>query len=187
VNKTKIKIGDLVDISAGLYSKTHAGGDMFYLMARDYDHTYKLKTNLEPGITQNEKTSKHILNKGDILFASKGHNFFAAVYNEEVKPAIASSVFLVLRPNKNINQNYLAWYFNHPETQKTLTGISKGSTIPSLSKKTLSEMIISLPGLELQEKIVEFEELRNKESEIKTRLINLQNELIDHQLLNIIK
>ena len=88
-----------------------------------------------------------------------------------MKPAIASSVFLVLRPKKNIiNQNYLAWYFNHPETQKTLTGISKGSTIPSLSKKTLSEMIISLPGLELQEKIVEFEELRNKESKIKTRL-----------------
>ncbi len=177
-----------MEISAGLYSRTHAGGDMFYLMARDYGHNYKLRTNLEPGITQNEKTSKHILNQGDMLFASKGHNFFAAVYKDEVKPAIASSVFLVLRPKKNIiNQDYLAWYLNHPDTQKTLASMSKGSTIPSLSKKTLSELTIPLPNLEIQQKIVEFEELRYKESQIKTRMNHLQKELIDNQLLNIIK
>ena len=75
MNKMKIKISDLMDISAGLYSKTHAGGDMFYLMARDYDHNYKLKTNLEPGITQNEKTSKHILIKEIFYLLQRGITF----------------------------------------------------------------------------------------------------------------
>lgn len=187
VNKTEVKIRDLFEINAGLYLKTHVSGNMYYLMARDYNEEFKIKSDIEPVIVEDDKTAKHILGKGDVLFASKGHNFFAAVYNEEVKPAVASSVFLVLRRKTNsIVPDYFAWYLNHPNIQKNLRSSSKGSTIPSISKKSLSEFAVPLPAIEIQEKIVEFENLRKKELTIRTELFRLKEELINNQLLNML-
>lgn len=182
--KTKLK--DIVKITSGLFSQTHTGAEIYYLMARDFDNNFHLKQNIEPRISDSEKLNKHLLTNGDILFAAKGNNLFAAVFEGEVSPAVASSVFLVLRLKNGIEPHFIAWYLNHPETQKLLWNLSTGSSIPSINKSSLAEVEIPIPDLKIQQKIVQFEKLRLKEKEIKRELNKLQEELLNYQLLNIV-
>ena len=182
----KVKLKNLAKISSGLFSRTHSGGDIFYLMARDFDKNFRLKTDVEPRISDSGKLPRHLLSEGDVLFAAKGHYFFAAVFDGEVSSAVASSVFLVLRLNNGIMPHFIAWYLNHPETQKLLWNLSTGSSIPSINKSSLAEVEIPIPDLEIQQKIVQFEKLRLKEKEIKRELNKLQEELLNYQLINIV-
>lgn len=182
-----VNLKNLAQIKSGLFSRTHSGAEIYYLMARDFDGNFYLKQDIEPRISDSEKLSKHLLTEGDILFAAKGHHFFAAVFKGEVSPAVASSVFFVLRLKKNVEPGYIAWYLNHPETQKSLLGLSTGSSIPSISKSKLAEVEIPIPEIDIQQKIVQFEELRLKEKEIKKELNKLQEELLNHQLINLVK
>lgn len=183
----KVKLKNLAQIKSGIFSRTHSGAEIYYLMARDFDRNFHLKQDIEPRISASEKLYKHFLAEGDILFAAKGHHFFATVFEGEVSPAVASSVFLVLRIRKEVKPDFIAWYFNHPETQKLLLSLSTGSSIPSINKSKLAEVEIPIPKIEIQEKIVQFEELRLKEKEIYTELNKLQEELLNHQLINLVK
>lgn len=183
----KVKLKNLAQIKSGLFSRTHSGAEIYYLMARDFDGNFHLKQDIEPGISDSEKLPKHLLVEGDILFAAKGHHFFAAVFKGEVSPAVASSVFFVLKLKKNVESDFIAWYLNHPETQKFLKGLSTGSSIPSISKSKLAEVEIPIPEIEMQQKIVQFEEIRLKEKGIRKELNKLQEELLNYRLLNLVK
>ncbi|MDZ7743754.1 MAG: hypothetical protein U5Q03_18975 [Bacteroidota bacterium] len=95
-----MKLKDIAKITTGVYRKASSAGDVFNLMARDFDNYGNLKPDREPSIILNENIEKHFLSKGDILFASKGFDNFAYIFNEEVKPAVASSMFLILKKLK---------------------------------------------------------------------------------------
>ncbi len=184
----KVNLSKIASIASGVYAKSHKGfGDVYYLMARDFDESFNLKPGLGPGVLEKEKLTKHFLQKGDILFAAKGHHFFAAVYRGEVSPAVASSVFLVLRIKEEVVPDFIVWYLNHPETQKFLLNLATGSSLPSISKSKLAKLEIPIPPFEIQQKVVQFEELRKKEKKIKEKLMHLQNELLNHQLIKLVQ
>jgi hypothetical protein len=51
----------------------------------------------------------------------------------------------------------------------------------------LAEVEIPIPEIEIQQKIVQFEEVRLKERGIRIKLNKLQEELLNHQLINLVK
>lgn len=86
-----------------------------------------------------------------------------------------------------MESDFVAWYLNHSETQKFLKGLSTGSSIPSISKSKLAEVEIPIPEIEMQQKIVQFQEIRLKEKGIRKELNKLQEDLLNYQLINLVK
>lgn len=134
------------------------------------------------------KIEKHLLKKGDVLFAAKGSKNFAAWYDNDKIPAVASTSFFVIRLiDQNVLPGYLTWFLNHPDTQILLKGQARGSSIASISKAVLSELEISIPSIQKQELILRIFKLRNKEKNLKQQIEELREIEIQNLLINAIK
>lgn len=183
-----IYIKDITTITTGIYTKTHSKGSVFYLQARDFDKYKTLKTNLEPNITNANSIKKHLLNKGDVLIAAKGFDNFAVMYNKDVSPAVASSIFIVLRniDNSIIMPEFLVWFLNHPKTQLLLKKNAKGTSLPSINKKHIGEMEIPIPNIKKQKLIMEVGKLNIQEKQLHSKIQRLKETIINQQLINVL-
>lgn len=127
------KLKDILLIKSGVFAKSDTNPDLFYIQSTDFDKQRNWNQALNPILTKSAKFAHHILNIGDILFAAKGRDFFAIVYDGMFQPAVASTTFLVLQVQSNvIKPDFVAWYLNHPQTQSLLWSLAKGSAIPSI-------------------------------------------------------
>ena len=79
-----------------MYSQPDILADTLYLQANYFDRNGVLDKAIRPDIKLTEKSSKHLLQNGDVLFAAKGLNNYALVYNEKMGRAVASSSFIVI-------------------------------------------------------------------------------------------
>ncbi|WP_338360074.1 restriction endonuclease subunit S [Yeosuana marina] len=185
----KIKLQNICHISTGVYVKTERIGDVYYIQARDFDKYLNLELGLKPEIYSGNINNNHYLKSGDIIIAAKGFHHFAFTFKEQVMPAVASSMFIVLRQidrNKAI-PDFITWYINHPKTQTHLSRVSKGSSLPSINKSIIGELEISIPSLEKQELILTISKLRVEESRLKECIEDLKDDLINEKLINILK
>ncbi|MCC5916521.1 MAG: restriction endonuclease subunit S [Cryomorphaceae bacterium] len=171
-----------------MFGKPEPNGDYAYLFTRHFDDNGQLSHAIYPDIPSNAKTQKHALIPGDVLFAAKGAKNFAAVYHNNNPPAIASTSFLILRlyNTNNILPEYLAWSINQPNTMAYLRSQAKGTSIASISKKTLGELEVSIPSIEMQQTILEIMRLRKREKSIRERIENLRDQHIQQLLIQAI-
>ena len=184
-----MEITSLVRIVSGINQKRHPLGEVFYLQSRDFLSNQLLNPALKPSVEYSDRLEKHFLQKGDILVMSKGHNGFNAfVYNGDKKPAVASSIFLVL---KNINPiiipAYFAWYINLESTQKELINKSRGTALPAIKTSMLAEVKIPIVSINEQLKIVKIDQLKKRESSLVKRLDALKIIELETKLKKIIK
>ena len=184
--KMKSQIKQIAKITSGIYLKGKPSGDVFNLQARDVDENFRFRKGLTPTAFSDLKVGKHYLHQGDVLVASKGNDFFAVVYNEEYFPAVASSIFLVIRnlDTHKVLPEYLSWFINHPKTQHYFKSVSKGTSLPTINKDHLASLEIPLPSVEKQKKIVLFDNLKSRRKKLITQICDLKEKLIDQQLLN---
>ncbi len=178
-----MEIREMASVYSGIYvSSLIKEGDVFYLQARDFNSDREIVANLAPSIAMHKNLEKHFLRAGDILLVAKGNTFFSAVFKDSHSPAVASSVFLVIRLfNFNIiHPNYLSWYLNLPKTQTMLHAMAKGTGISSISKKGLLELEIPVPTLEKQVLVLELAQIKKKESDIFNQIIALKELQFNH-------
>jgi restriction endonuclease S subunit len=184
--KTALK--HITSIQTGVFAKPIQKGEIVYLQSKHFDENGELAEILYPDLEADSKIQKHLLKKGDVLFAAKGTKNFAAWYESEAIPAVASTSFFVIRiHDRNILPGYLTWFLNHPSTQVLLKGQARGSSIASISKAVLSELEIPIPNVQKQELILRVFKLRNKEKNLKQQIENLREREIQHLLINAIK
>ncbi|CAN5906716.1 hypothetical protein BH11BAC7_BH11BAC7_22230 [soil metagenome] len=125
-----------------------------------------------------------LLKRGDILFLTKGPKNFAFTFQKEY-PAVASSVFFVLRPDKEkIYSEYLCWYLNQESTQLELRKAKEGTTILNINKKTFEELSIKVPSLFTQQKLVNLYMLWQVEKEKTAELINMKDKYYNNLALH---
>lgn len=178
----------ITSIQTGVFAKPIQKGEIVYLQAKHFNENGELTETLYPGLSADNKLDKHLLKKGDILFAAKGTKNFAACYENEEMPAVASTSFFVIKLNdKNVLPGYLTWFLNHPNTQTLLKGYARGTSIASISKIVLSELEIPIPSIQKQELILRIYKLRNKERNLKQQIENLREIEIQNLLINAIK
>ncbi len=184
--KTALK--HITSIQTGVFAKPIQKGEIVYLQAKHFDENGELAETLYPDLDADIKIQNHLLKKGDVLFAAKGTKNFAAWYENEEMPAVASTSFFVIRLNdNNVLPGYLTWFLNHPNTQILLKGQAKGSSIASISKAVLSELEITIPNIQKQELILRIFKLRNKEKNLKQQIEMLRESEIQQILINAIK
>lgn len=174
------KLGEVIKIKSGVFAKGGANPDLFYIQSTDFDKQRYWNKTLNPILSNTTKFTSHILNVGDVLFASKGRDFFAVVYDGKFQPAVASTTFLVLQVQSDVVlSDYIAWYINHPKTQSLLWSFAKGSAIPSISKTILEQIEISIPQISKQMAILEVSKLQVIEKRIHKQIVKLRQEYIN--------
>lgn len=185
-------LDEMATLSTGLYLKPNAQADTYYLHGVHFDETGTFDRSVRPQVKSSEKTEKHLLRNDDVLFAAKGLNNFAVVFNEaEVGgKAVASSSFIVVRlsdrRNSHVLPAYLAWFLTFaPEVRSFHKQL--GTTIPSISISKLSELEIDIPSLEQQQRIVDIQAMRYREKQLARELEEKKDYLIKHQLLHAAK
>ncbi|SFL39130.1 type I restriction enzyme, S subunit [Lachnospiraceae bacterium KH1T2] len=110
------------------------------------------------------KYEKYRVEKGNILFALTGdpvnkNNPLSwvgrvSVYEEDA-PALLNQRVCRLIPSKEVNSKYIYYYFRDFENFYALASIAKGSASQAnISTKDIEDVDISLPSLEIQNRIV---------------------------------
>ena len=178
----EIELKNAVKIKSGVFAKSDTNPDLYYIQSTDFNKQRQWNTDLNFVLTHGEKFKNHVLEVGDVLFASKGRDFFAVVYDGKFQPAVASTTFLVLQVDKNMMiPAFLAWFLNHPKTQKLLWSLAKGSAIPSISKSILENITIPIPDISKQNLILELFKLQQKEKHIYKQIGKLRQAYINEQ------
>lgn len=181
-------LSELTNITSGINQKKDPQGSIFYILASDFDEQGLLVDELKPSVKDVPKLPRHYLEKGDVLVLSKGHHgFLSYVYHGEKSPAVASSIFMVLRNTvKQVLPEYLSWYINLESTQHYLISNSRGSALPAINKTILGELEIPTPCLQTQQKIVAISKLKNRESKLLEQLDALKNKALEIKLKELI-
>lgn len=176
---------DAVMPSIGAYLKPDLQGDVLYLQVQHFNANKEFLHPSNPLVKKTPKTERHLLQEGDVVFAAKGFNIFAAVYHVEDGPVIASSSFMVLRLKRQplLTPDYLAWFLNTSPQISKLHKSKTTTTIPSISIKDLDEVQIPVPPLHIQETIVAVSNLKKKQEAIERRLQELKSVLNKQTLL----
>jgi len=191
----EIKLTDIsvIDGIFGGYSfrgkvENEPDGSVFVIQMKDLSNNYSKIENTLLLIGEGKIRSKFHLQKNDILFIAKGSNNFAMVYDLDLKTAVASSAFFVIRINRSIaNPYFVAWYINQRKVQQYLTENMAGTYIPNINIDTVKNMKISMPSMEEQNRIAELNQLMLKEQYLINAAKEKRKKLLETILCNQLK
>jgi len=183
----KKQIKEITSIRTGLFAKPSGVGEVVYLQAKHFDEYGQLLSVLHPDLMAEGISEKHLLQKGDVLFAAKGTKNFATVFEHHNEAAVASTSFFVIRPTvKQLLPEYLAWFLNSLTTQTILKGQAIGTSMPSISKQVLETLEITVPDIEVQKAILQIAKLRTKEKALKLTIEALREKQIQQQIFSVL-
>lgn len=170
-------IGDVADIRFGYYAKPSPDKGVPYLQAKQFDVNGNIIAQPDTYLEPVQKVKEQLLNDGDVLFAGKGYKNFAWCYYSSFGDAVASTIFFVLTPNRNvILPEYLTTMLNYPKNQLYFQHLAAGNAIPSIRKSELAGFKIPVVALEVQQKIVEIYRLHQQEQQLTLALLSKKNE-----------
>lgn len=185
----KAKVKEICSVSSGVYSQSGQLGNAIYLQANYFDEYGNMEEYIKPNLVLDDKTRKHLLDEGDVLFAAKGMNNFAVSVKNKMGACVASSTFLVLRIKEEFRKlilpEYLVWFLNHPNTQVNLKAKAIGTGLPSISKKALEKIEIEVPSMTTQQNIIIIDELRKREKQLRIKIEGLREKQVQHLLYHL--
>ncbi|MGU9937076.1 restriction endonuclease subunit S [Empedobacter brevis] len=183
-NIKRVKVKEIANFSFGFHTSKIEKKGIKYLQARNFNEVGQFLNNVDNFIAKDKTKEDHILNDGDILFVGKGMRFFAHCYKKEMGDAVASSIFYVIKANREVVlPDYLTCILNHSKSHNYFNSIGAGSSIPSIRKSELADYEIDLPSLETQHKIVEMYNLHNQEIQLLEQLKE-KKQIRFNQLIN---
>lgn len=102
----------------------------------------------------------HFLKAGEVLFAARGSQHRAGVFEGQPEFVVAGSQFLVVRVRdaRRVLPAYLAWLLNTEGVRRRLEAMSAGSTIPHVSIAMLKRLEVEIPSLSTQTRLLEMHE-----------------------------
>lgn len=187
--KTKLK--NITAIRSGIFAKPRPDANIYYLQVKDFDEYMNLYEGRIPELIIDGQTENHLLKPDDVLFAAKGSKNFAVAYTPKFGQCVASSSFNIIslldEYKENILPDYLAWYLNRPDVAGKLKNKAKGTSIPSISKADMEEVEIYLPTIKKQQTILKINELQQKERNIRKRIMELREVVLQQQLIKALK
>ena len=125
---------------------------------------------------------KYLVQEGDVLFALTGDPVNkpnplswvgrVSVYNHKEEALINQRVCKLL-PTKNVNPKYIYYFFRDFENFYRLASLATGSASQAnISTKTIENVEIDLPPINVQNRVVEYLDAISKKIEINNRINN---------------
>ncbi|MEP0938188.1 MAG: restriction endonuclease subunit S [Ekhidna sp.] len=169
------KIKQIADLRIGYHTQPVENGNVHYLQAKNFDDEGNQVDDIDNYIVLDDTNGLYLLKDGDVLFAAKGNRNFAWTYHSSFGPAVASSVFIVLRPDITlVKPDFITTIFNLPQSQERFQILAAGSSIASIRKSELEAFIIPLPTLDIQDRILQLKDIHSKE-------LSLTRSIMEHK------
>jgi restriction endonuclease S subunit len=124
-----------------------------------------------------------LVQKGDVLFISRGLRKQAVAITEELNNVITTSQIFILRPYEMLLPEYLAWYLNQLPAQRYLEEHSSGTNVSLINMEAFGKLPVRTPKLDIQQKIVQIYELCLRERELTELILQKRCALIEMSLL----
>ena len=126
-------IRDIADVGIGYQfrGKVEPSDDANVLLVQIKDVDDRLTLQLGNLVSVRvEKPQSYLVAPGNVLFLSRGQNPFAVVVPEVQPNTIATSYFLILRPNQDlVRPAFLAWILTQTDFQESLRPVMRGTHI----------------------------------------------------------
>lgn len=162
-------------------------GDLTVVQLKDLEADYSEIGSDLTRVDSKDIKDKYYLQKGDVLFVSKGANNKALVYNLDLPLATASSSFFILRSDREVLEpGYLVWFLNSPSVQHDLKQNLTGTYTLNLNRSALEQLEITLPPLQQQQKIAALDRLLHEERKISNALLEKRQLYVQSLLTNAI-
>ena len=185
ITNKKIHLKELADVLSGVYEKPDPEGEVACLQTKDCADTVVVKLASRVGLTP--RVQKNLLQLGDVLFAAKGVNYLCVVFREP-DLAVASTSFFVIRPKSPaVTPEFLCWFLRHPSVMAYFKAHQAGSATPLIHKPAVENLVVPVPPLEQQQRIVELARLSRRARELQLQLIEKRETLMQQLLMNKIK
>ena len=163
-------LGDLCNISSSkrIFAREYSDyGVPFYRGKEIIEKFNNKEVSNELFITKEKylsiKNKYGVPKKGDILLTSVGTLGIPFLVDSEEFYFKDGNLTWFKEFNSNVNNKFIYWWLQSPEAQHQIFNKCIGSTQKALPIKTLESFEITLPNLDIQEKIVEIlEEINNK-------------------------
>lgn len=184
-------IRDIADVGIGYQfrGKVEPSDDANVLLVQIKDVDDRLTLQLGNLVSVRvEKPQSYLVAPGNVLFLSRGQNPFAVVVPEVQPNTIATSYFLILRPNQDlVRPAFLAWILNQTDFQESLRPVMRGTHIKILSKSDFQNLPVILPPLAVQDYILNLHHLVDREQSLSATLLQKRGELaqaVSRQILS---
>jgi restriction endonuclease S subunit len=127
-----------------------------------------------------------VLENGDVLFISRGPRKQAIAVTWPIENTIATSQFFVLRPDKRLSPEFLAWYINQRPAQRYIEEYSTGTSASLINLEAMKRLPVEAPPAETQALITKIHQLNLREKELMEAIKNKRRALIEMTLLKAI-
>ncbi|WP_322514707.1 hypothetical protein SR870_16950 [Rhodopseudomonas palustris] len=114
------------------------------------------------------------LTPGEVLLQSRGQSYRAGVVPPHAGSMVAAASVLIMTPGPALLPAYLAQFLNSPSTQMELRARATGATIANLKKSELEQLLVPVPSLGDQEKLVALGAALRVQLRIEARLAELR-------------
>ena len=165
----KQKIKDIADIQIGYQFRkkieTERDGTHQIVQIRDFDENQNLNKEGLFWVKMPQLSEKYSVNKNDVLFLARGHRNFAIPILDSLENTIAASYFFILKiKTDKIIPEYLAWFINQVPAQGYLHNLARrGTHMPVIPKSVFENLMVYMPDIETQKKIIKLNSLIEKE------------------------
>jgi restriction endonuclease S subunit len=183
------KLSDIVEIITGYSFRTaienSKNGKYRVIQAKDIsdgleiDDSNLMKVNLE------KFNTNALTKKNDILLTSRGR-YQSAIFTSSNSVIASSSVFIIRVINQNVDPHYLSIFLNSRHGQIQLEKLTSGNYIKSIPKANLGNLIIQVPTLSLQTKIVSLSKNIINQQKLLKRKIDLISNISENSLIKIL-
>ncbi|MES2678535.1 MAG: restriction endonuclease subunit S [Bacteroidota bacterium] len=120
-----------------------------------------------------------ILQDGDVLLSTKGR-FFASVWKSQLKEAVATGTFIILKvKDPSVLPEFLAMFLNSTKAKKYYDFHSKTATVRHIGKKQLDYLEIEIPPIEKQRLLVKIHQLTLEEKQLTQQISTIRERIIN--------
>ncbi len=161
-----------------------AEGDVAVIQMKDIDDSHILYPEKLAHIYMPDLKDHHLVKKGDLLFRSRGNSNFVSRVASNLGRTVLAAPMMLIRPQTNmIKPSYLQWFINQSSSQNILLAQAKGTAVKMISKASLEQLLITIPSLTDQQRIVEISQLVVQEANLMKKLMERRRGLIEGMLM----
>jgi hypothetical protein len=176
-----IPLRQLITLRGGFAFRTAipevVGGGAWAVQLRDFDRgqgpNWKtvIETKLPRALSEHEW-----LKSGDILIASRGARFFAALMEDVPARTVASGQFMVLtvKDADVLEPAFLAWQLNQAPAQAWFDGNARGAVLRSLTRDVIERATIAVPPRAFQKSVANLSRLAKRERAALEEIIRIR-------------
>jgi Type I restriction modification DNA specificity domain len=131
----------------------------------------------------------YLLVPGDLIFRSRGLVNTTALITQPWEPTICIAPLMFIRITRAdlVLPAYMQWFINLASTQKQIDTYARGSTVRMIPAESMKGLEIVLPGLEVQQKIVDTVVLNQEIQAVSSELASKTKQHLEHTLLQYAK